>query len=75
MPAPRRTTRARCLAGIEADVLAACRRDPRTLEEIVVALDLPIAEAAMALARLERTGWVREAGGWFEAVGSWSDRT
>lgn len=59
--------------GIEAAVLDACRQDPRTLEEIVVALDLPIAEAAMALARLERSGWVREAGGWFEPVGSWPD--
>ena len=57
--------------GMEADVLAACRRDPCTLDEIVVGLDLPITEAAMALARLERTGWLREAGGWFEPVGSW----
>jgi DNA processing protein len=60
--------------GLEADVLAACRDDPRTLEEIVVGLDLPIADAAMALARLERTGWVREAGGWFEPVVSRSER-
>ena len=37
-------------------------------------LGLPITEAAMALARLERSGWVREAGGWFEAVVSWSRR-
>ena len=28
----------------------------------------------MALARLERAGWVRETGGWFEAVVSWSDQ-
>jgi hypothetical protein len=28
----------------------------------------------MALARLERAGWLREAGGWFEAVLFWSDR-
>ena len=62
-------------AGLEADVLAACRDDPRTLDEIVVGLDLPIAEAAMALARLERTGWVREAGGWFEPVVSRSRAT
>ena len=54
-------------------MLAACRDDPRTLDEIVVGLGLPIAEAAMALARLERTGWVREAGGWFEPVVSWSE--
>lgn len=57
--------------GVEADVLAACRDDPRTLDDLVAGLSLPIAEAAMALARLERTGWVREVGGWFEAVMSW----
>lgn len=57
--------------GLEADVLARCRRDPCTLDGLVDDLDLPIADAAMALARLERSGWVREAGGWFEAVGSW----
>ena len=27
----------------------------------------------MTLARLERTGWVREAGGWFEAVVACAD--
>ncbi len=60
--------------GVEAEVLAACRADPRTLEEIVVGLELPIADAAMALARLERSGWVHDAGGWFEPVVSWSGR-
>jgi DNA processing protein len=58
--------------GVEAAVLAACRDDPRTLDDIVVALGLPISEAAMALARLERAGWLRESGGWFEPVVSWS---
>jgi DNA processing protein len=58
--------------GVEADVLAACREDPRTLDEVVSVLSLPITEAAIALARLERTGWIREAGGWFEPVVSWS---
>jgi DNA processing protein len=61
--------------GVEADVLTACRADPRTLDDIVVALDLPVATAAMALARLERSGWVRDSGGWFEPVVSWSART
>ena len=60
--------------GEEATVFEVCRRDPRTLEDIVTGLGMPISEAAMALARLERTGWVRETGGWFEAVVSWSDR-
>jgi DNA processing protein len=54
--------------GIEAEVLDRCRRDPCTLDEVIVDVRLPITEAAMALARLERSGWVREAGGWFEAV-------
>ncbi|MGI9052427.1 MAG: DNA-processing protein DprA [Ilumatobacteraceae bacterium] len=57
--------------GVEATVLERCRRDPCTLEEIVVELSLPMAEAAMTLARLERTGWLQEAGGWFEPVVSW----
>jgi DNA processing protein len=63
-PAPR---------GLESTVLDRCRVEAATLDDLVVALDLPIGEVAMALARLERTGWVREATGWFEAVGSWSD--
>ncbi len=57
--------------GVDAEVLARCRRDPCTLEEVVVDLHLPMADAAMTLARLERTGWVQEAGGWFEPVVSW----
>lgn len=57
--------------GLQAVVLDRCRRDACTLDEIVVDLGLPIAEAAMALAHLERTGWVREAGGWFEPVLTW----
>ena len=58
--------------GVEAAVLDRCRRDPCTLDEVVVEVGLPIAEAAMALAHLERSGWLREAGGWFEAVLEWS---
>ncbi len=57
--------------GIQAAVLDRCRRDACTLDEVVVDLELPITEAAMALAHLERTGWVREAGGWFEPVLTW----
>jgi hypothetical protein len=41
------------------------------LAEVVADLDLSLSDAAMAVARLERAGWVREAGGWFEAVGVW----
>lgn len=61
-PAPR---------GLEADVLARCRSAPCTLETVVAELGLDLPDAAMAVARLERSGWVRQAGGWFEAVGPW----
>lgn len=61
-PAPR---------GAEADVLARCRQQPCTLDAVVAELGLSLADAAMAVARLERSGWVRQAGGWFEAVGPW----
>jgi DNA processing protein len=54
--------------GEEAKVLERCRADPCTLDDIVADLGLPLSQAAMTLARLERSGWVREAGGWFEEV-------
>jgi DNA processing protein len=57
--------------GLEADVLACVQRDPCPLDTVVAALRVPLLDAAMAVARLERAGWVREAGGWFEAVGPW----
>ncbi len=61
--------------GVEATVLERCRRDPCTLNDVVTDLELDLSEAAMAVARLERTGWVRESGGWFEAVGTWERPT
>ncbi|MFV0308875.1 MAG: DNA-processing protein DprA [Desertimonas sp.] len=57
--------------GVEAAVLARCRDSPCTLDAVADALDLAPGDAAMAVARLERSGWVRQAGGWFEAVGPW----
>jgi DNA processing protein len=56
-------------SGVEADVLERCRHEPCTLDDITSALALPIGTAAMALARLERSGWIAEAQGWFEVVG------
>ncbi|MEX2627567.1 MAG: DNA-processing protein DprA [Ilumatobacteraceae bacterium] len=64
---PRPTPRGR-----EAEVLARCRRDPCTLDHVVGDLDISLAEAAMALARLERSGWVVESAGWFEVLSPWS---
>lgn len=63
-PAPR---------GVAADILQACRVEPRTLDHALLLTGLPIGEVAMTLARLERDGWLRETGGWFEAVDDWAD--
>ena len=43
--------------GVEADVLAACRDDPRTLDDVVVALALPVARGGDG-ARPPRAGRV-----------------
>jgi DNA processing protein len=53
-------------------VLRRCRDGGCTLDDVVEDLGLGLAEAAMALARLERAGWIDDSGGWFEARGSWS---
>lgn len=54
--------------GIEADVLERCRADPCAIDQIVVEFGLALADAARALARLERSGWLTESGGWYEAA-------
>lgn len=51
-------------------VLAACEREPSNLDMIVSITGLPVTEAALAAARLEGSGWLVEAGGWFEPAGS-----
>ena len=56
-----------------AAVLARCRQAAHTVESIAQLSDLSLAEAAMILARLERSGWVAEAGGWFEVVDEYAD--
>lgn len=59
--------------GVDARVVEACRTEPRTIDALCAVCDLELAESAMALARLERDGWVRETGGWFEAIDRWDD--
>ena len=54
--------------GVEADVFERVRAVPCTLDQLVTELGITISGAAMAVARLERTGWVRELDGWFEVV-------
>ena len=44
--------------------------DPRTIDGVALVLSLSLVEAAMSLARLESAGWIAEADGWFECVGS-----
>jgi DNA processing protein len=61
-PAPR---------GAEVQVLARCREGPSTLDSIVQEVGLSITDAALALARLERSGWLVESGGWFEVLDPW----
>ena len=51
-------------------VLDACVEQPSNLDMIVRATGLEISDAALAAARLERSGWLVEAGGWFEPLGS-----
>lgn len=56
--------------GTEAAVLERCRTEPCTLDALVLELGLSLSDAAVAVARLERSGWVRESGGWLEPVAS-----
>jgi DNA processing protein len=58
------------LRGVDRVVVEQCRADPRTLDDVASACGLALSEAAITLARLERAGWLREVGGWFEAI--WS---
>ena len=43
---------------------------PRTIDALALGSGLSLVEVAMRLARLEAAGWVAQADGWFEAVGS-----
>jgi DNA processing protein len=54
-------------------VLASCRGAPRTLEDLAAATGESLVDVALAVARLEHAGWLRETGGWFEAVDEWAD--
>jgi DNA processing protein len=61
------------LRGVDRAVVEQCRADPRTLDDVAGSFGLALCEAAMTLARLERAGWLREVGGWFEAIWSRSE--
>ena len=40
--------------------------DPLDLERVIAVSGRPLADAALALARLETAGWLVRTGGWFE---------
>jgi DNA processing protein len=54
--------------GTEVLALDRCREAPATVDSVAQDLGLSVAEAALALARLERSGWLYESGGWFEVA-------
>jgi DNA processing protein len=56
--------------GLGATVLEHCQAAPATLDALVAASGESVGRVAMALARLERDGWIVEADGWFEALRS-----
>ncbi len=55
---------------LQAQVLRACDHRPCTIDMMASEIDASITDLALAAARLERDGWLIEAGGWFEATGS-----
>jgi DNA processing protein len=46
------------------------RDEPRTLDGVVLLTGLGYPDAAMRLVRLESAGWIAQADGWYECVGS-----
>jgi DNA processing protein len=58
--------------GDQARVMELLAAGPCSLDRVATELDLGLGEAAIAVAHLERSGWIVDGGGWFERVGSWS---
>ena len=54
-------------------LIDACRVAPLTLEVLAQRCDGSLIDTAMAVARLEHAGWLRETAGWFEAIDDWAD--
>jgi DNA processing protein len=52
------------------EVYRVLRDEPRTIDGVLLATGLSLSEVAIRLARLEAAGWLAEADGWFEVVGS-----
>lgn len=56
--------------GADLSVYESCAGEPRTIDGLALACSLSLVDTAMAVARLERSGWIQQSDGWFEAVGS-----
>ncbi|MFT6292483.1 MAG: DNA processing protein [Ilumatobacter sp.] len=70
----RRTFDARPLPlGDECVALDLCRTGPQNVESAARSCEWDLARAAMSLARLERNGWLGEAGGWFEVIDEYAN--
>jgi len=54
-------------------LIDACRSAPQTLETLSPRCGRTLVETAMAVARLEHAGWLRETAGWFETIDDWAD--
>jgi DNA processing protein len=54
-------------------LIDACRAAPQTLEGLSSSCGGSLVDTAMAVARLEHAGWLRETAGWFESVDDWAD--
>lgn len=54
----------------DAEVYRVIRDEPQTIDGVALLAGLSLVEAAMRLARLEAAGWIAQADGWFECVGS-----
>jgi DNA processing protein len=57
-------------SGADLTVYETCAGEPRTIDGLALACSLSLVDAAMAVARLEHSGWIQQSDGWFEAVGS-----
>ncbi len=51
-----------------ADVLDCLRGEPRTIDWLAISLGKAVCDVAVALGRLEQSGWVTQTGGWWEAL-------
>ncbi len=56
--------------GTDLAVYRVIAEDARTIDGVALLAGLSLVDAAMCLARLEANGWVAQADGWFERVGS-----